>query len=276
MSALPPKITSTPVTPRPAATTLIVRDGDAGLEVLMVRRSLQASFMPGAYVFPGGAVDTGDGSAAHAAAIDETADALAQRIGAVMQLGDQALAYAVGALRECFEECGLWLGAPDHHAPTDGGWATLRGRLHGGAALAELAGAAGLPLATSALQPWSRWVTPVGLPKRFDTAFFVTAAPVGQAPEVDAGETTTLAWVHPPAALDALARKEFPMEFATVRTVESLLPFAAGGAQALLRHAAAMPRLVPVHPRLQLDADGRMCGVLLPEQPGYDAAFSGA
>ena len=43
----------TAVTPRLAATTLIVRDGELGLEVLMVRRSLQASFMPGAYVFSG-------------------------------------------------------------------------------------------------------------------------------------------------------------------------------------------------------------------------------
>ena len=51
------------VTPRLAATTLIVRDGDGGMEVLMVRRSLQASFMPGAYVFPGGAVDAADGDA---------------------------------------------------------------------------------------------------------------------------------------------------------------------------------------------------------------------
>ena len=259
----------TAVTPRLAATTLIVRDGDAGLEVLMVRRSLQASFMPGAYVFPGGAVDDTDGSADHQAASDEPAEQLTRRIGAVTEVGDQALACAVAALRECFEECGLWLGAPDHHVPA-AGWAPLRARLHAGASMAALVADAGGPLATSCLQPWSHWVTPVGLPKRFDTLFFVARASTGQVPEVDAGETTTLAWVHPPAALAALALGEFPMEFATVSTVESLRPFTS--VTALMAHAAAQTRLPPLHPRLKLDAAGHIAGVLLPGQAGYDQA----
>jgi 8-oxo-dGTP pyrophosphatase MutT (NUDIX family) len=259
------------VVPRPAATTLILRDGAVGVEVLMVRRSLQASFMPGAYVFPGGAVDAADGSPAALAACNEGAASLATRIGRVTQVGDQAGAYAVAALRECFEECGLWLGAPDHHAVA-GGWAPLRARLHAGESMADLAQSAGLPLATAALQPWSHWVTPVGLPKRFDTLFFVTRAPAGQVPEVDAGETTALAWVHPPEALAAHARGEFSMEFATVRTVESLQPFADAGVAALLAHAAALASLPPLHPRLKRDAEGKIRGVLLPGQPGYDEA----
>ncbi|MBL8350522.1 MAG: NUDIX domain-containing protein [Burkholderiaceae bacterium] len=266
-AALPPT-----VVPRPAATTLIVRDGPQGLEVLMVRRSLQASFMPGAYVFPGGAVDAADGSPEHRALLDEPAGRLLQRIGDVTEVGEAALAHAVAALRECFEECGLWLGAPDHHGPA-GGWAALRARLHGGATMAALAPEAALPLATSALQPWSRWVTPAGLPKRFDTLFFVTRAPAGQVPEVDAGETTTLAWVNPPAALEARSRGEFPMEFATVATVESLRPFA--NVAALLAHAAAQTRLPALHPRVIFGADGRISGVLLPGQPGYDQAHQG-
>jgi 8-oxo-dGTP pyrophosphatase MutT (NUDIX family) len=260
------------VAPRPAATTLIVRDGVPGLEVLMVRRSLQASFMPGAYVFPGGAVDAADGSAAHEILGDETASQIAARVGAVTRVGDQALAYAVAALRECFEECGLWLGAPDHAAPTGTDWTALRARLHAGEALATIAHAAGMPLATAALQPWSHWVTPVGLHKRFDTLFFIARAPAGQVPTVDAGETTTLAWVHPPAALDAHARGEFPMEFATVSTVRSLQPFANGSVAALLAQAAALRDLPPLLPRLKLDAEGHIVGVLLPGQPGYETA----
>ena len=253
------------VIPRPATTTLIVRDGAPGLEVLMVRRSPHASFMPGAYVFPGGAVDAADADAA----ADETTEALAARIGRVTRVGGLALAHAVAGLRECFEECGLWLGADGVPAAT---LAALRARLHAGEPLAALAASAGLPLATRVLQPWARWVTPVGLPKRFDTLFLVAHAPAGQQPEVDAGETTTLAWVHPPAALAAHQRGDFQMEFATVRTVESLQPHAGRGAAALLAHAAALTDLPPVHPRLQLDAQGRRIGVLLPGQPGYDEA----
>jgi len=278
------------VVPRPAATTLIVRDapGGAGLEVLMVRRSPHASFMPGAYVFPGGAVDAADGSGEAAGACDEAAETLARRIGEVTQVGPQALAFAVAALRECFEECGLWLRPPEERAAGPAGVsgasgasgddgaaarrAALRARLHGGEPLPALAREAGWPLATSALQPWSHWVTPVGLPKRFDTLFFVAAEPPGQAPSVDAGETTTLAWVHPPAALRAHAAGEFQMEFATVRTVESLAPWAEQGAAALLAHAAAQRHLPPLHPRLRLDPEGARMAILLPGQPGYDEA----
>ena len=258
-----------PVIPRPAATTLILRQGAPGLEVLMVRRSMQASFMPGAHVFPGGGVDAQDGSAEHLVHCDEAEALLRQRIGQVMQVGDLAAAYAVGALRECFEECGLWLGAAAGAGPADG-WAGLRARRNGGASMARLAADHGLRLGTRALQPWSHWVTPVGLPKRFDTLFFVAEAPAGQVPEVDAGETTALAWVHPPEALAEQAQGRFQMEFATLRTVESLLPFAQRGVAALLAHAAAHTSLPPLHPRLQRDAQGRIAGVLLPGQAGYD------
>ena len=256
------------VVPRAAATTLVVRDGAAGLEVLMVRRSLQASFMPGAYVFPGGAVDAADAAPASMALCDESAEALVQRIGTVTEVGDAALGYAVAALRECFEECGLWLGAPASAAA--GGWPALRARLHAGEPLAALAAAAGATLATSVLQPWSHWVTPLGLPKRFDTLFFVAAAPPGQDAEVDAGETITLEWVHPAAALATHAQGGFPMEFATVRTVESLRPHAS--VDALLGHAAAQRRLPALHPRLRCGPRGDVVGVLLPGQPGYEDA----
>ena len=190
------------------------------------------------------------------------------RIGAVTEVGAQALAYAVAALRECFEECGLWLGAPGPVAKDDlDAW---RQRLHAGETLGALALAAGLPLATRMLQPWSHWVTPLGLPKRFDTLFFAVPAPIGQVPQADAGETTTLDWVAPAAALAAHGRGAFPMEFATVRTVESLRPFERG--VDLLAHAAAQTHLPPLHPRLQCNAMGGILAVVLPGQPGYEQA----
>jgi 8-oxo-dGTP pyrophosphatase MutT (NUDIX family) len=257
------------IVPRAASTTLVLRDGPAGLEVLMVRRSSQATFMPGAYVFPGGAVDAADETAVNAARCDESSDALTRRIGTVTEVGTRALAYAVAALRECFEESGLWLGAPKA-ASNHEDLAALRARLHAGEALGALAVAAGLPLATRVLQPWSHWVTPMGLPRRFDTLFFVVPAPTDQVPTSDAGETTALEWIPPAAALAAHARRTFPMEFATVRTVESLQPFAR--VAGLLAHAAARRHLPPLHPRLRCDSQGQILGVLLPGQPGYEHA----
>ncbi|MFO1329253.1 MAG: hypothetical protein U1F56_17970 [Rubrivivax sp.] len=253
--------------PRPAATTLVLRDGADGLEVLMVRRSLQASFMPGAYVFPGGAVDDADGDAAALSLLDEPVHRLTARMGAAAGVGGAIAAYAVAALRECFEECGLWLGAPPDAAAR---LPDLRRRLHGGTALAEVARAGSLSLHTAALHPWSHWVTPVGAPKRFDTLFFVCAAPAGQVPEVDAGETTTLAWVRPEPALHAHRDGGFPMEFATVATVRSLAPFGARPLAELLAHAAAQPALPALHPRLRLDEQGHILGVLMPGEPGYE------
>jgi 8-oxo-dGTP pyrophosphatase MutT (NUDIX family) len=265
------------VVPRPAATTLVVRNGEgdlkAPLEVLMVRRSPAASFMPGAYVFPGGAVDAADaladGEPGDRTGADESAADAARRIGEPTQVGAQAQAFAIAALRECFEECGLWLGADAVDATAA---RALRSRLHGGEAFAALAREAGWRLHTSVLAPWSHWVTPLGLAKRFDTLFFVARAPRGQTASVDAGETTTLAWVQPSAALDARARGEFPMEFATVRTVQSLRPFAT--IEALFAHAATLAQLPPLHPRLRLEGgghDGRSgVTILLPGDPGYD------
>ena len=45
----------------PAASVILVRDGTAGLEVLMLRRTAKASFAPDAWVFPGGRIDPEDG-----------------------------------------------------------------------------------------------------------------------------------------------------------------------------------------------------------------------
>jgi 8-oxo-dGTP pyrophosphatase MutT (NUDIX family) len=217
------------VVPRAAASTLVLRDGARGIEVLMVKRSANATFMPGSYVFPGGAVDAAD---AHGM-LDEPA--LRERIGVVTGVGERANAYAVAALRECREECGLDLGS------------------------------------TRVLQPWARWVTPLGLAKRFDTVFFVAPAPAGQVPRPDEGETTTLEWVAPGAALAAQAAGTFPMEFATVAIQRSLLPFAGGTVADVLAHAAALRALRPVHPRLVLDAAQRIVGVRLSGEAGYDA-----
>jgi 8-oxo-dGTP pyrophosphatase MutT (NUDIX family) len=64
-------VSDAPATPRPAATTLLLRRGgehsDPGVEVLMVRRAESQSFMPGVWVFPGGVVEPGEDPEACAA-----------------------------------------------------------------------------------------------------------------------------------------------------------------------------------------------------------------
>ncbi len=252
------------VVPRTAATVLILRDASDGPEVLMVRRSPNASFMPGAYVFPGGAVDDGDAGPD----TDESDDEIERRIGSVLGVNGRARAFAVAALRECFEECGLWLGVDTPFDATG-----LRATLHGGTTIGDVARLGSLPLATSGLHPWSRWVTPLGIPKRFDTAFFVCRAPGGQTPTVDEGETTTLAWIRPDAALASHAQGDFQMEFATVSTVRSLVPFAGQSVQAIFAHARSQQALPTIHPRLRLNAERHIVGVAMPGEAGYETLF---
>ena len=93
--------------------------------------------------------------------------------------------------------------------------------------------------------------------------------PAALEPAVDAGETTTVAWVQPAQALQQHADGAFPMEFATVNTVRSLLPFAGRDVAALLAYAAAQHALPPLHPRLLLDAQRHVTGVRLPGGAGY-------
>jgi glyoxylase-like metal-dependent hydrolase (beta-lactamase superfamily II)/8-oxo-dGTP pyrophosphatase MutT (NUDIX family) len=230
-----------PAAPRAAATTLVVRERDGALEVLMLRRSLQASFMPGAYVFPGGAVDAADADAADRC--DETASQVASR------LAGATLADAVAALRECFEECGLWLGT--QHAIDAQRLAEARPKLHAGATAAEVSRLLDEPLRTSALWPFSHWVTPIDLPKRFDARFFVALEPHGQEPSVDEGETTTLVWVRPQAALDGA----IDVEFATASQLRVLAKL--GSLDALLAYVRSSRAIEPVHPRVALDAAGK-------------------
>jgi len=251
--------------PRPASTTLVLRDGWDGLKVLMLRRSASASFMPGAYVFPGGAVDPADHSAEIEACCVESAGEASRRLGLGGTMGGFALAHAVAALRECFEECGLWLGADmlvEGAALVD----ARRRMLSGSASLAELSVELSIPLATRALAPWSHWVTPIDAARRFDTVFFVALAPLDQLAVVDGGETTTLVWVSPAEALSSSARGALPLEFATRCTLESLLPFR--DAVSVMRAARTPRSLAPVHPRVARTRAG-MRRVLLPHDAGY-------
>src|SRR3954451_15212542 len=76
-----------PTAPRSAATLILLRDGERGLETMMMERHAGLSFAPGALVFPGGCLSSDD----HTGGSD----------------GDMPLRMA--AIRECFEECGILL-----------------------------------------------------------------------------------------------------------------------------------------------------------------------
>lgn len=200
----------TPVEPRPAATLLWLRDAEAGPEVLLTRRSPNASFLPGVFVFPGGRVDEADAAAA---------DLVAPAAAALPHL-----AAAVAALRESFEELGV-LRAHDAAGRPVSAQALAQLRRH--EPLHPQLRASGLRLAADALRVAVRWTTDRDVqPRRFDTLFLVGRMPDGQAPVADDAEQFEPVWLR---ATDALARHEngaLPMIFPTLRTLRWLAGFA--------------------------------------------------
>ena len=199
-----------PVTPRPAATVLLLRDAPQGFEVLMTRRSATASFAPGAYVFPGGVIDPADHQA-HSFATRRPSQ------------GGEALTQAVAAIRESFEELGVLFA---RHA--DGRWASPGdiAALDRHQPFFAQCQQRGLTLAADRVFVLAHWITDRDLPRRFDVFFLVARMPEGQTPVADEAEQFEPVWVRP---ADALARHEagtFFMIFPTIRTLERLAKFA--------------------------------------------------
>ncbi len=199
-----------PASARPAATVLLLRDSPAGIEVLMTRRSLNASFAPGAYVFPGGAVDASD-AASHT---------LAKRRN--LQ-SDLHLTQAIAAIRECFEELGILLARR-----TDGTHADDQdiAALNRGAPLAAQCAARGLVMAADEVFVLAHWITDRDLPRRFDVPFLVARMPQGQVPVADESEQFEPVWIRPADALARHREGAFFIIFPTIRTLQRLLDYA--------------------------------------------------
>jgi len=256
--------------PLPAATVTLVRDTTLGLEVLMLQRNFQSGFMPGMYMFPGGALDPGDQVPEAYAICGGLDDATASR---VLGIAHGGLAYWIAAIREAFEEAGILL-ACDAHGKVlalDDPQAKERFRAHrhalnaGECDFLEIARTERLRLAVDALVYFSHWITPVGAPRRYDTRFFVARTPAGQEPLHDNVEAINHAWVRPEAALAAHARGEFSMRTPTAKTLETFARYAQ--VDDLLAAMRALHDIPPILPRVT--KDGRR---VLPGEPGYEEA----
>jgi 8-oxo-dGTP pyrophosphatase MutT (NUDIX family) len=188
---------------RDAATVMLVRDDPAGIEVFMLRRNADLVFVPGAYVFPGGAVDEADAA----------------------EGGD---AFAVAAIRECFEEAGALL-AYDRSGEfvdlrdeaTAERFLAYRSEVHAGRrTIHEVCAREGLRLAVDALHPVRRWFTPPRSPRRFVTRLFIARAPVNQVFLHDDRETVASEWVRPADALARFVGGDIELILPTERSLE--------------------------------------------------------
>ena len=233
---------------RPASTVVVLKDGTAGLEVLLVRRHQKAAFMAGAHVFPGGVVEAGD----HAVVAAGLCDVGTITAPAGMTV-DEALAYRVAAVRELFEEAGIFIARDDrgrflalHEEGTRQRFVEYRHQLHAGSFdLRALLEREQLRLATDVVLPCAHWVTPPVDVRRFDTRFFVAPLPEGQEPVHDARETTESAWMTPASALAASTAGTIslpPPTWITLRELEGCRTVSAAMAWARQRR---VPRREP-------------------------------
>jgi 8-oxo-dGTP pyrophosphatase MutT (NUDIX family) len=261
-----------PAATRNAATVMVVREAPAGgVEILMLKRPASMKFAGGAYVFPGGSVDSADFGAAdaddakaNAGWHGPSAEEFGERLGTTPELA-RALVWA--AVRETFEEAGVLLaGTPDGTlvVPDGPDWEADRAALNEGAiSLAGLLGRRGLVLRADLLTPWARWITPLAEPKRFDARFFAAALPAGQQATAHAAEAEEIVWVRPDDALDAARRGEMSLLPPTATTL-SEFTLASGVADILGRAR----EVAPIQPVLVNSEDGR-AWLEVPDGIGY-------
>ncbi|MDP9896715.1 8-oxo-dGTP pyrophosphatase MutT (NUDIX family) [Variovorax boronicumulans] len=271
MTATTPAPAPVPIpTPRPirtAATLVVLRDGSEGLEALMLRRAEKANDQnSGASVFPGGVVDAHDRHLhALCAGLD---DATASARLAVPEGG---LDFYAAAIRECFEEAGLLFANDAENLPVQlldlpsGELATMRAAAEQGTdALLAMCRQRGWCLAGDRVVYFGHWLTPPGMPRRFDTRFFVALMPAGQEVQPDGRETVEHMWLRPADALDPA--RGLKLMNVTRRVLQQLDAFQR--ADEFMAHARQL-REIPLNmPRLADGSEGRRAVNI--EEPAYD------
>jgi 8-oxo-dGTP pyrophosphatase MutT (NUDIX family) len=261
---VPPEVPDPPVTPKDAATVMLVRDTDAGLEVFLMRRVLGMAFAGGMTVFPGGGVDQRDADTSlawHGPPPPWWASRFSCDVGL-------ARALVCAAVRETFEESGVLLAGPSEDTVVSDArpYAQARAQLvNRELSLAGFLAEAGLVLRADLLRPWADWVTPVEERRRFDARFFLAALPTGQRADGATTEAAEAGWQRPVEALEDWRAGRVGLLPPTWMTLTELAE-CASVADAMAREreiAKLMPRVV---------REGDVLRIVLPGDPSYDSA----
>jgi len=241
----------------PSATLVLLRPGPQGPEVFMLERSSKASFMAGAYVFPGGMLETADADPRLLARVVGLSELQANER---LRMPQGGLSWWVAAVRECFEEAGILL------ACEEDGTAIGRERLEGLAAqrTALNAGTLGfldfvegerLLIDARRLAVFDHWITPASLPRRFDTRFFLAIAPEQHDGRHDDTETVASVWARPQEVVERANRKEVELVFVTRHVLADLARFKSP--EEAFDHAEGLDEIETTRPCWALGREGR-------------------
>lgn len=251
--------------PSPSSSVIVLRDGSAGLELLLLRRHSRSAVLGNAHVFPGGKLDPADEQAL-TLACDQAVETLPHTLNEPDLPPGTALGLYVAALRETFEECNLLLGDLAQGQALQ----QALDRLHAGQPLLSTFEAMNWMIPTRALQPWSRWITPK-VPsvtnKRFDTRFFVTKAPKDQTAAHDNHEATETLWIRPAEALQRYWNHDMDLAPPQIMTLSQLARFEQAD-EALASARQQAPALIEPEP---FDQDGHRV-ICYPGDPRHSRA----
>ena len=228
-----------------AATIVLLRDGAAGLEALLMRRPDSMAFAPGMHVFPGGRVD-----------LDQDSQPTIQGTVRTGAWTDPALARAliVAGVRETFEEAGIMLAVDrsGRSATPDESWARDRQASETAGGFPSVLRRRKLHIQADLLVPIAHWITPEVETRRFDTRFLAAALPAGQEVDAHVTETDSARWMAPGDALAEHRRGALAMLPPTVAVLADLAGQRSVG-DAL--NWARTREVVPLMPRAQVSGE---------------------
>jgi 8-oxo-dGTP pyrophosphatase MutT (NUDIX family) len=262
-SSMNPKIPQ----PRDAATVILLRENSQPpFELFLMRRHRNQSFMGGAFVFPGGALDASDCDPGLADFVKNgSAEKIVARLNEPLTSRETSLGLFFAAVRETFEEAGVLLAEPFPDQNTSQRLTPYRKSLHSGSlTLKDLAGSENIFFDLDDLMPYSRWITPEIESKRFDTRFFVARMPKNQKSKHDDVELVESLWITPQEALKKQIDHEILLMPPTLKTIEELSAFESiDQFYSTLRNR----KILPILPQAFETESG--FGVKLPHDPEY-------
>ncbi|GAA6152658.1 NUDIX hydrolase [Pseudoteredinibacter isoporae] len=238
---------------KPSASVILLRSGNEGLELFMLKRHEALSFSPGLWVFPGGALE--------------------QNEAAVIDVGSEEdidAAFKLAAIRETFEESRVLLVKDEQgESPSlqdyqnfyrEHDWPALSETFNFGEEIAKQEWQADL----ESLTHLSTWTTPLQAKKRFLTRFYLRFMPEAQEPRSDGSETTEARWQALSELKASIDSGELKLMFPTEMNIRWLSQFDSREAleAALLEH-----RPPEVMPRLEKHPDGVTLNI--PIEAGY-------
>lgn len=253
----------TPAATRPAATVLLVRDGAAAPEVLLLRRHGRSGFAADAWVFPGGVVDAADRDLSIVDRLDgPTPSEWAARLG----LDDpaEAVGYVVAAIREAFEETGILLArdASGAVAPADEALEVARRALLTDViGMREVVLNQDLRLAGDGVLYVAHWITPEPEPRRYDTRFFLARAEADAVCVPHQEEMTDSVWITAADAVRHFEEGGLRLLPPTIHTLRRLADHASVAAIFAALADAPVPAIMPV---MRPDRDG--VAIVLPDE----------